>query len=58
LTGALLLLSSVLPLASVVMGNAGMLTLRDALLAQADFAPGDYSFYTALAAGESTEHIA
>jgi hypothetical protein len=40
------------------MGNAGMLTLRDALLAQADFAPGDYSFYTALAAGESTEHIA
>ncbi len=27
------------------MGNAGMLTLRDALMAQADFVPGDYPFY-------------
>ncbi len=40
------------------MGNAGMLALRDALMAQADFASGDYPFYAALDAGESTEHIA
>ena len=32
LTGVLLLLSSVLPVASIVMGNVGMLALRDALM--------------------------
>ena len=35
-----------------------MLALRDALMAQADFAPGTYPFYGALDASESTEHIA
>jgi len=58
LTSVLLLLSSVPLLASFVMGNAGMLALRDGLVAQGDFIPGDYPFYAALAAGESTEQIA
>ena len=39
------------------MGNAGMLALRDGLMTQRDFVPGDYPFYAALAAGESTEQI-
>jgi len=34
-----------------------MLALRDGLMAQGDFVPGDYSFYAALAAGESMEQI-
>ena len=45
-------------LASTALGNAGMLALRDGLMSQADFVPGTYPFYAALAAGESTEHIA
>jgi len=56
LIGALLLCAP--SLASLVLGNVGMLALRDALIAQRDFVPGDYPFYAALAAGESTEHIA
>ena len=40
------------------MGNVGMLALRNALLAQGDFVPGDYPFYAASAAGESTEYSA
>ena len=56
LIGALLLCAPVL--ASTALGNAGMLALRDGLLAQGDFTPSTYPFYAALVAGESTEHIA
>ena len=41
-----------------MLGNAGMLALRDALLSQGDFVPGDYPFYAALDASEGTEYIA
>jgi tetratricopeptide (TPR) repeat protein len=45
---ALLLLLRGPMLVSVVWGNAGMLTLRDELIAQADFAPGTYPVFDVL----------